>query len=147
MSVVVILADDDSDDRSLFSEAITEADPSVIYWGAENGQAALNYLTDQKNLRPAIIFLDINMPVLNGWETLAEIKANKKLLDIPVVMYSTTSQSHHVQKALNMGALFFLTKPDSYSRIREILTIVIANLNLNLLDAVKKFPDVKWEVR
>ena len=147
MSVVIILADDDSDDRSLFSEAVTAADPSVIYWGAENGRVALNYLTDQNNKRPTIIFLDINMPVLDGWETLAEIKANKNLLDIPVVMYSTTSQTHHVQKALSMGALFFLTKPDSYNRIREILAIVIANLNQNLLDAVKKFPDVKWEAR
>jgi len=141
----ILLADDDADDRALFREAVSEIDSTLFCHAVNNGDQALRWL-EQEIDRPDVIFLDVNMPVVTGWECIAQLKQKRELQHIPVIMYSTTSQKTHVNKALSLGALCLLTKPDSFQRIKEILTKVISTRNTDLLDSIKIFPEVKWKV-
>lgn len=118
------LADDDSDDADLFTEALQEIDPGITVATASNGQELLNKLTRSLNL-PDIIFLDINMPGLNGWDCLAELKKNRLLSDVPVIMYSTSSNIHDKAKAAKLGASYFYTKPDNFQALKKFLKTLI----------------------
>src|SRR5688572_5969241 len=69
-----LLTDDDKDDRELFSEALASIDPGIICHGAEHGRDALRILNSLDGSKPDIIFIDINMPVMNGWELLHTLK-------------------------------------------------------------------------
>jgi CheY-like chemotaxis protein len=147
---VIYLADDDGDDRSLFSEAIeeiekNEIEKSVVCYAVKNGSGIFQLLNDNTP-RPDIIFLDINMPVMDGWECLQKLKRDDKYTTIPVAMYSTTSHAAHVEKALRLGALCFLTKPDNFKQIKNILLEVIAGLPDNVRERIERFAEVKSAV-
>ena len=139
-----LLADDDEDDRNFFERAIHEIDPTASCYLAENGRDALTLLSNTKVSKPDIIFLDVNMPVMDGWECLKRIKENDEYRNVHVVIYSTTSQQTHVLKALQLGALCLFTKPDSFKRIKEILSQAITNSSADMLSRLKQFPEIKW---
>ena len=92
----ILLADDDADDRALFCEAISEIDSSLLCHAVSNGDQALKWLAQERN-RPDVIFLDVNMPVVTGWECIHQIKQKTELRHIPVIMYSTTSQNTFIK--------------------------------------------------
>jgi CheY-like chemotaxis protein len=140
---VIFLADDDADDRGFFCEAVEEIDKSVVCFAVKNGALIFNLLSD-KTGQPDIIFLDINMPVMDGWECLRKLKSDDRYAAIPVAMYSTTSHVMHVEKALALGALCFLTKPDDFKQIKEILMEVVAGLPNDVVERIRRFPQVKW---
>lgn len=144
-SPVILLADDDEDDRDLFARAIQEIDSSASCYLVKNGLEVIELLPKQEIKKPDLIFLDVNMPVMDGWECLKELKENNEYKDTPVVIYSTTSQDHHVEKAISLGAVCLITKPDSFKKIKEILTEVISNPVDKLLEGIKAFPEVKWK--
>ena len=81
------LADDDSDDAALFSEALLEINPEIVVEKASNGLELLHKMKDGHFSFPDIIFLDINMPEMNGWDCLSELKSNPELKDVLVIMY------------------------------------------------------------
>ncbi|MEJ0057712.1 MAG: response regulator [Bacteroidota bacterium] len=85
----VFLADDDSEDREIFMEAVKSVDSSVRFMSASNGAIALQTLQNDILERPDLIFLDLNMPILDGKQLLSELKKNDGLRNIPVIMYST----------------------------------------------------------
>src|SRR3712207_625430 len=91
MDKTVLLADDDADDAEIFQEALREVAPSTNLYRVESGTAILQYLKDNRNVRPDIIFMDLNMPLMNGWQCLAKLKNTKGLDDIPVIIYTTSS--------------------------------------------------------
>lgn len=142
---IILLADDDEDDRSLFERAVTEINSSAVCNLAENGEEALIALESNGTAKPDIIFLDVNMPVMDGWDCLKRIRENDQFRDVPLIIYSTTSQLHHVVKAIKLGALCLITKPDSFKRIKEILTEALVPYETDLLERLKKFPEVKWK--
>lgn len=142
-----MFADDDDDDRNLFKRAIDEIDIPVKLYLVENGQEVLSLLSHQATARPDVIFLDVNMPVMDGWECLKELRATEEYKNVPLIIYSTTSQRHHVKKALLLGAQCLITKPDSFNRIKEILTTVISDFpQKDIVENLKIFPEVKWKV-
>lgn len=112
----VLAVDDDSDDLEIFCEAVHRIDPEIECVVAENGDEALKYLNQNAVGLPNIIFLDINMPRMNGRECLSIIKANPAFNDITVVMYSTTQSQAEIVSYQNMGALF-LRKPPSLGEL------------------------------
>src|SRR5687767_14788886 len=88
--MLVLAVDDDSDDLELFCDAVREIDPSVSLISARNGDEALNYLLNEAVTFPDYIFLDINMPRVDGRTCLSTIRQNKLTKNISVIMYSTS---------------------------------------------------------
>jgi CheY-like chemotaxis protein len=93
LSKTILYADDDPDDRQLLLEALQELDPECILLEASNGAEALQILQQAKEngILPALVLLDINMPVMDGKQTLAAIKKDATLRTIPTVLFSTSS--------------------------------------------------------
>ena len=123
-----LLVDDDSEDTELFTEAVEAIDPTVACLNAMHGKDALDKLTEQTIEKPDIIFLDINMPVMNGWQFLDKLKENEELKEIPVIMYSTSSKKSDLNTALSSGAVCFFTKPENFQRLKKILQIILTYL-------------------
>lgn len=113
--MIILIVDDDPEDIELFCEAVSEIDKSISCVEAYNGVEALKIL-QRDQLLPAFIFLDINMPFMNGQKCLAELKRNPVYKDIPVVMYSTTRDERQIEECKLMGASF-LTKPNTYDEL------------------------------
>lgn len=133
-----LLTDDDKDDRELFSEALHSVDPSIICQGAEHGRDALRLLTSSDIEKPDIIFIDINMPVMNGWELLHSIKKDNHYVHIPVIIYTTSSEERDRQIAKDLGALCFVTKPDDFKLVKNMLQVVVSNMKKDSLSTVCK---------
>ncbi len=127
----ILLADDDADDRELFSEALESLNANVLYQAVEDGKKAMETVEGENTTRPDIIFLDINMPVMSGWEVLTKIKSNSQHANIPVIVYSTSSGEKEKRIAFDLGAACFVTKPDNIKKIRAMLEIVLTNLKKN----------------
>ncbi len=141
---IFLLADDDEDDKTLFCEALAEVDPVIKCLTAADGREALTILSGSSAARPGIIFLDINMPVMDGWQCLGHLKGDKDLKDIPVIMYSTSSYQRDIDLALESGALCFLTKPSDYRELRSILRLIVSKPLSDLPDAMKEFKNMKF---
>lgn len=136
MAIEFLLVDDDSDDSDLIFEVLSEIDSSVKYRYAMDGPEALNLL--EEDYIPSIIFLDINMPGMNGWQCLTKLKSNDQFKHIPVVMYSTSSYQHEIEKAFELGALAFFTKPNHYSLLKKNIKVVLDALHTDQLHSINK---------
>ena len=141
MEKSILLVDDDIDDASIFCEALRVIDQKIVCYCATDGQDALDVLENIQ--RPNIIFLDINMPRMNGWEFLRKMKCIDELKEIPVLVYSTSTQTNDINTALDLGALCFFAKPNKFSELKNILEIVTNNLDENLLEAIGHFNYIK----
>ena len=114
------LADDDPDDLELFDEALRGIDSSIEFNFASNGKELIEKLRLDGHTAQ-IIFLDNNMPEMNGWECLENLKKEDQLKDIPVIMYSTSSTEAYGKRAINSGALAFYVKPHSFLLLQDFL--------------------------
>jgi CheY-like chemotaxis protein len=132
-----LLVDDDLDDTSLFEEVLQQVDPAVVFASAANGHEALSALRDGIITRPDIIFLDLNMPRMDGRQCLAALKEDDAFKQIPVIMYTTSSQPKDVEQALQNGAVCFITKPTSLKELQNILEAIAGNVHLDLNTALK----------
>lgn len=131
-----LIIDDDSDDRDLFAEALATIDPLAICYGAANGQKAMEVLETNSIEQPDIIFLDLNMPVMNGWEFLARLKSLHTFRNIPVIIHTTSSNTVDRQLAKELGAICFLTKFDDFRKLKQMLEIVVEKLTANAIDSI-----------
>jgi len=134
MNNVFLLVDDDSDDSELFGEAIQENNPEIAVHVATNGREAFNVLNEIE--QPDLIFLDINMPIMNGWECLAKLKISAEYKNIPVIMYSTSSHKKDIDLAAETGAITFLSKPHDYQELRRILKSLTQHLENGTIDQI-----------
>ena len=114
-------ADDDRDDAELFNEAVGSLDPAVEFEHVEDGRAVIDFLSDPHKRNPDLIFLDLNMPQMSGWQCLAKLKNDIYLQSIPVVMYSTSSHPRDKEIAVELGAHGFITKPTDFKELQRIL--------------------------
>lgn len=142
--IVFLLADDDADDKTLFCEALSEIDPAIVVHTASDGKEALALLSGNQIKKPDIIFLDINMPVMDGWQCLGKLKENADLKTIPVIMYSTSSYQRDIELALDSGAFCFFTKPSDYRELRSILKLIATSPVKSLSNVMKDFKNVKF---
>ena len=123
----VLCVDDDVDDRLVICEAIHDIDPSVLVVEARNGVEANEFLQQAKITGdfPCLVILDINMPLMDGKETLKAIKNDEILKTLPVVFFSTSSNPRDRSFSSEYG-VEFVTKPTNYhsivSTIKEILS-------------------------
>ncbi len=139
MEKIFLLADDDADDTELFCEALEGIDPSIICYCATDGKKVLEILQNETLKKPQVIFLDINMPGMNGWECLKQLKDNKAFKHIPVIIYSTSIRQKEADQALDMGALCSFVKPTYFKDLKEILVVLATNMNGSILEAVSHF--------
>ncbi|MDB5284922.1 MAG: phoB [Bacteroidota bacterium] len=123
----ILLIDDDEDDQYLFLQALREVDEQAICEGVLDGEAGLKKLKSAYIL-PDYIFLDLNMPKIDGMEVLKQIKETSGLKHVPVVMYSTSSSYHHLLQAKRLGAIEYVTKPTSIPELVKIIRYFVDNI-------------------
>lgn len=117
-----IYADDDSDDRQTIADLTFKTEPDLDVVVVENGKEVINYLQGLHNedIFPCFILLDLNMPVMNGLETLQFLKSTPAFKNIPAMVFSTSSNPKHVELAKNLGAESFITKPFSERDLERV---------------------------
>jgi CheY-like chemotaxis protein len=117
----IILAEDDLDDRLLFEEAIEELPVSVQLDTFNNGDELMEWLIKKNNKLPDVLFLDLNMPRKNGFATLADIKRNKKLQDIPVIIFSTSTNNEMIKQVFKNAAHYYIRKPVHFWELKQLI--------------------------
>ena len=125
----LMLIDDDEDDREIFLTIVEDSYPAFSLSVATNGQEALQKLQNSSS-QPDIIFLDLNMPLMNGRQFMQAIKTDIKLQQIPIVILSTSSDHKTRSDMEILGAKYFITKPDKYSAWKEMLNDFFLNSRL-----------------
>ncbi len=133
---VFLLADDDSDDRELFCQAIVSIDKNIICSSAQDGSEALNMI-EKLEQKPNLVFLDVNMPVMNGWQCLKRLKEDERYKAIPVIMISTSSHQREMDIAADLGVLCYITKPNDFNQLKKVLQVIVANLGSGLKKALQ----------
>lgn len=121
----ILLIDDDFDDREFFCEILDEINPELTCEMASNGLEALSQL--EKNRAPDIVFLDLNMPHMNGFDFLQKFRSTSSFNNIPVIIYTTSDQLQDQKRAKELGAQGFFSKPSSLTtlgdKLRELLSL------------------------
>jgi CheY-like chemotaxis protein len=137
----IYLADDDSDDREFFADAMGEIDPDVILRQAPDGMHLMDDLLELSNSElPEFIFLDINMPGKTGLECLAEIRSSEGILkEVNIVMLSTSSDPENIRRASELGATFYAVKPSCFEKLKSLLEEVLSMNLVGTIGEKKKF--------
>lgn len=115
--MAILMVDDDAEDRLLLKDVFDELGYSHCIHFEENGEEAIRYLqgcTDGESL-PHLIILDLNMPRLNGRQTLEYLKGQPRYKDITVIIYSTSLNPLERDECLALGAQSYVVKPATYS--------------------------------
>ena|SRR6476660_4475962 len=116
----ILLIDDDEEDQEIFMMAVDRLACGAVCKPMNNAQYALDKL-QEGDIIPEIIFLDLNMPHMNGKQFLDIIKRDKSLANIPVIIFSTSSDPMTIQATKNSGAKDFLTKPGDFNHLVKML--------------------------
>lgn len=122
----IFLTDDDLDDCAMFSDALNEIYTGARLTIANNGLKLMEVLELTVPPSPEVIFLDLNMPLKNGFECLEEIRKSPKYQNIPVIIYSTSSNKDIVEKTYLHGANYYICKPASYSTLKKTILHVLS---------------------
>jgi DNA-binding response OmpR family regulator len=121
----ILLIEDDPDDQELFVSALKEISPHLKCIIENSALSALEKLLSRQ-IMADLIFLDLNIPGMNGFEFLGEVKKEQSLCEIPIVILSTTSQDSAKFTTIALGAKDFITKPNSY---RDLVNIISYQLS------------------
>lgn len=120
-TLLIYLADDDNEDRMLFKEALDELDMNVVIEDFDNGVTLMEHLLMQEKPLPDAIYLDLNMPLMNGEECLHDIKNEPELSKIPIIIFSTYIDEIMAQRLQKDGADWYLMKPNSFQKLKSLL--------------------------
>jgi DNA-binding NtrC family response regulator len=120
---IVLLVDDDDDEHEIFVSALRNTEKSFSFIGVDSCDEALEIL---KEIEPHYIFIDVNMPRTNGMVCLEQIKKISNLAHVPVYMYSTGMNARDGQKALQLGAVDYIIKPNSITTLSSLLKKILS---------------------
>jgi CheY-like chemotaxis protein len=118
--MTVLYVEDDPEDQDIFREAIEAVAPHTTCYFARNGNDAFKVMS-KIVIEPDYIFLDINMPEMNGKEFLRKLKTTAGIKAIPVIIYSTSNSQRDVEECKSLGAVEFITKPSDFTLICNTL--------------------------
>jgi len=128
---LILYAEDNSGDRELFREALGESGLEAELQCVKDGVALMRYLQRRDEYAdlagadlPRLIFLDLNMPMKNGQEALAELKGPTPLGRIPVVVLTTSGAEQDIRQCYDLGAVAYIKKPVSFERLIRIIKVV-----------------------
>ena len=124
--LIILFVDDDPDDRALFCKSVEEVDPGITCITVDDGIQALQYLRDPGNELLSYVFLDLRMPKMSGKKCLEEIRADDRLKDLPVIIYSTSDDIEDSKNLTASGATHFVTKPTNPSEIYYLISMVLS---------------------
>ncbi|MUH34585.1 response regulator [Zobellia amurskyensis] len=125
LNPIYLIVDDDEDDIDFFHEAMREVNASALCHFAYDGEEALSLLRYKLKMLPDLIFLDLNMPRMDGITCLRELKRDEKLRHIPVIINTTSAYQKEKEDCLILGAAYFLTKATSFRNMCENIIKVI----------------------
>lgn len=117
MNKTVLLVDDDKDEHEVFQHELHKYDSSIKLFSAYNGKEGFELL---EKVSVDFVFLDINMPVMNGIEFLKVMKKNVALKYIPVIIYTASDGRSFKKMALDEGAVSYFTKPNTVEGMRKL---------------------------
>lgn len=130
-SVVILIADDDADDRLMAKEALEENRLANEVRFVVDGEDLMDYLKCRGKYdapgsapRPGLILLDLNMPKMDGREALAEIKNDPELRQVPVVILTTSKAEEDIFRTYQLGVNSFITKPVSFTSLAEVMKTI-----------------------
>ena len=126
--IICFLIDDDDDDQEIFSLALSNIDESIRCITANDGVDALSKLNLEDQFTPNFIFLDLNMVRMNGRECLVEIRKIPRLNDVPVIIYSTSSEQKDIIETRVLGAADYIVKPPSMALLEKRLEQVLKGI-------------------
>lgn len=121
----ILLADDDIDDISFFDNALKGLPVSTHLTTVNDGVQLMNYLSENLENLPDVLFLDLNMPRKNGFECLSEIRENEKLKNISIVIFSTSypqDKSYEmgmISNLFKLGARVYIRKPGDFAQLKQ----------------------------
>lgn len=115
---LILLAEDDADDQELFQDALDAVATDIKLALASDGVEAFNKLQEQS---PDLVFLDLNMPLKNGYECLMDIKRDQQYKDLPVIIFSTSVQPDTAVAVYNSGASLYVVKPNNFGDLKNLL--------------------------
>ncbi len=124
----IFLADDDYDDRQLFSDALEELPFQVEVVTFDNGVTLMAELLKLETRLPDVIFLDLNMPLMNGEECLSDIRDESRFDTIPIIIYSNYLDTLKVELLYSKGANRYLKKPAQFTKLKSALSYCIESL-------------------
>ena len=116
----ILVADDDIDDQTMISGSLYELDQNCLVELVTDGQQAINRLENTSLPQPCLVVLDLNMPILNGMETLTRIRQNPSLQSVPVVVFTTSDSKEYRKQSLTLGAMDYIVKPNDYGGLMEV---------------------------
>jgi two-component system response regulator len=129
--IVILMADDDADDRMLAKDALEESRVLNELRFVEDGEQLMDYLLHrgeysdpESSPKPGLILLDLNMPKKDGREALQEIKAHHELKRIPIVVMTTSKAEEDIYRSYDVGASSFITKPVTFERLVELMKAI-----------------------
>ena len=131
----IYLADDDEADCLLFKDALEELPVSANLTTVHDGEQLLDLLSQEGKVLPDVLFLDLNMPRKNGFAALGQIKRDNKLLDLPVIVFSTANDQAKVKMVYRDAAHYYIRKPAKFSELKEVIykaLVLIAEGNIKL---------------
>jgi CheY-like chemotaxis protein len=128
---IIVMAEDDADDRLLVKDALTECEWDADLRFVENGEELLDYLLHQgkyklaeQSPRPGLILLDLNMPRKDGREVLRDIRAHADLRRIPVVVLTTSKADTDIERIYELGANSFISKPVQFDGLVSVMRVL-----------------------
>lgn len=119
----IFYVDDDQDDREFFQDAVNRLGQKVVLFHLADDM--LDAISSSPPM-PSIVFLDLNMPNKNGFEVLQQIKSSENVNHLPVVIYSTATDSKTVDECRKLGASLYIRKPSSLPALQQVLRQVLA---------------------
>jgi DNA-binding response OmpR family regulator len=130
MALRILVIDDDGDDIYFFIKAIDMVDPKIKLVTAVDGEAGLKVARSMDKL-PDFVFLDVNMPRMNGTQCLKEFKVDPKLSNIPVIIMSTSRTSDETLEMRRLGCANYFEKPPTLRELAAIISGVINGVGRN----------------
>ena len=116
-----LLIDDDKDDQEIFKLALQDINEHIVCHTVDNGIEGLQLLHSNESFIPGYIFLDLNMPRMSGKDCLAALRNIPRLAEVPVVIYSTSSDPRDIRETKALGATDYIVKQYSLASLKEIL--------------------------
>ena len=123
----ILVADDDDNDLRMTVAALTQHDADLEVRTVHDGAEALDYLYGREAFNerpagnPALLLLDLNMPRIDGWAVLRQVKSDPMLRFIPVVVFTSSARDHDVEQCYELGANAYVVKPIDYHEFTRVV--------------------------